>query len=150
MSQFLVVFHQMKTEELGLLGSRVIAEQYQAGNARVRAVLQIDMDAFPGEAKTITFITDHTNAALTQWTEQLYGLYVGGQVKEERCGYGCSDHASWDRYGYPAVMPFESSMSDMNGRIHSAGDIWDDQLDADYAARFVKLAVAFAAELSAN
>ena len=135
-------------EELGLLGSRVIAEQYQANNARVRAVLQIDMDAFPGEAKTITFITDHTNPALTQWTEQLYGLYVGGQVREERCGYGCSDHASWDRYGYPAVMPFESLMNDMNGRIHSAGDVWDEQLDAEYAARFEKLAVAFACELS--
>ncbi len=137
-------------EELGLLGSRVLAEQYQTANTRVRAVLQIDMDAFPGEEKTITFITDHTSAALTQWTEQLYGLYVGGPVKEERCGYGCSDHASWDRYGYPAVMPFETSMSDMNGRIHSARDVWDEQLDADYAARFVKLAVAFAAELSAN
>ena len=81
-------------EELGLLGSRVIAESYQSSGAQVRAVLQLDMVAWPGDAKAVTFITDNVDPALTQWTEQLYGLYVGGDVKEDQCGYACSDHAS--------------------------------------------------------
>ncbi|MBI3543254.1 MAG: M20/M25/M40 family metallo-hydrolase [Deltaproteobacteria bacterium] len=135
-------------EELGLLGSRVIAQHYQATGRKVRAVLQLDMVAYPSEAHAVTFITDNVDRELTQWTEQLYGLYVGGDVKEDRCGYGCSDHASWTRYGYPSVMPFESPMGEMNHRIHTERDTWDELLDADHAAKFVKLAVAFAAQLS--
>jgi hypothetical protein len=45
-------------------------------------------------------------------------------------------------------MPFESKMDEMNPRIHSAKDIWDNKLDAEYASLFSKLGVAFAIELS--
>jgi leucyl aminopeptidase len=135
-------------EELGLLGSRAIAERYQAENIAVRAAFQLDMVGYPGKTNAVTFITDHVDEKLTLWTQQLYGLYVGGDVKETRCGYACSDHASWSRYGYAAVFPFESTFEDMNHRIHSPRDVWDDQLDASHAAKFAKLAYAFLVELS--
>ena len=45
-------------------------------------------------------------------------------------------------------MPFESPMEQMNFRLHTAQDVWDELLNIDHAARFVKLAIAFAAELS--
>lgn len=137
-------------EEQGLLGSRAIAEHYREKNIAVRGVLQLDMVAYPGDTRAVTFMTDNVDKSLTQWTQQLYGTYVGLAYKESRCGYGCSDHASWHRYGYPAVMPFETTMEDMNRRIHTTKDLWDELLDADYAANFTKLALAFAAELSSN
>lgn len=135
-------------EELGLLGSRAIAEYYQKQGVKVRGALQLDMVGFPGASRKVTFIMDHTDHELTVWTQQLYGTYVGGEIQEDTCGYGCSDHASWARYGYASVFPFEASTGQMNSRIHTTRDVWDDQLDAEYAAQFAKLAVAFAAELS--
>ncbi|MBI2605836.1 MAG: M20/M25/M40 family metallo-hydrolase [Deltaproteobacteria bacterium] len=135
-------------EELGLFGSRAIAERYSRENAKVRAVFQLDMVAYPGQSRTLTFIDDHVNTELTTWTEQLYGLYVGGPVRHDSCGYACSDHASWDRYGFPAVFPFEASDSEMNPRLHSTKDLWDEYLDAEFAARFAKLGYAFAAVLA--
>jgi leucyl aminopeptidase len=135
-------------EELGLLGSRVVAEQYQLHKVNVRAVMQLDMTAYPGETHAVTFMTDFVSKELTQWTEQVFGKYVGGDIKHDRCGYACSDHASWNRYGYPAVMPFEAPMNDMNNRIHSAKDIWDNRLDAEFAAKYAKLGVAFVLELA--
>lgn len=135
-------------EELGLLGSRVVAEHYQSDGIKVRGVLQLDMVAFPSDSHSVTFMTDYVDKSLTLWTEQVYGLYVGGTYKEDRCGYGCSDHASWSRYGYPSVMPFETPFNEMNGRIHTDSDLWDEFLDAEYASRFTKLALAFTAEMS--
>ncbi len=135
-------------EELGLYGSRAIAEAYSNKNVPVKGVLQLDMVAYPGESHALTFYDDFTSKELSLWSEQLYGLYVGGNVKHDSCGYGCSDHASWDRFGYPAIMPFESPFNEMNHRIHSKNDVWDSKLDADYAAQFSKLAYAFAVLLS--
>jgi bacterial leucyl aminopeptidase len=136
-------------EEMGLLGSRALAESYAKANVRVKGVMQLDMVAWPGKLRTMTFITDHVDRALTVWTQQLYGLYNLGQTfKEEQCGYACSDHASWTRYGFPAVMPFEAPTNDMNPRIHSENDLWDSFLDAEYAAQFSKLAYAFAITLA--
>lgn len=39
-----------------------------------------------------------------------------------QCGYGCSDHASWTKYGYPSVMPFESLLGQDSPVIHSSSD----------------------------
>lgn len=135
-------------EELGLLGSRTLAELYQRQGIKVRGALQLDMVAFPGTSGKVTFITDYVNRELTTWTQQIYGLYDGGEIQEDQCGYACSDHASWNRYGFASVFPFEAATNQMNRRIHTTRDVWDNQLDAEYAARFVKIAYAFAAELS--
>lgn len=135
-------------EELGLYGSRALAEKYANEGAKVRAVLQLDMVGYPGPGHTVTFITDHVNAALTNWTEKLFSLYIGEPYKREKCDYACSDHASWDRYGYASVFPFEAPDAEMNDMIHTSGDIWDGRLDGEYAVKFSKLAYAFAAILS--
>lgn len=135
-------------EELGLVGSRAAAELYKSKNVKVRAVLQMDMVAWPGKGKAVTFITDNVDKDLTIWSEQLYGVYMTEPTRRDRCGYGCSDHASWNRYGYAAVLPFEATLSDSNSRIHSDRDIWDQYLDADHAARFTRLAYAFAVTLA--
>ncbi|MGE4232495.1 MAG: M20/M25/M40 family metallo-hydrolase [Bacteriovoracia bacterium] len=69
-------------EELGLIGSQRIAEDYFKRGEAVRGVLQLDMVAYPGPTKAVTFYRDYTNSDLTNWTMQLYRVYVGGQFKK--------------------------------------------------------------------
>jgi leucyl aminopeptidase len=139
-------------EELGLLGSRALAEQYRREQVAVRGVLQLDMVGYPGSTEqgdaAMVFIVDHSSPELTEWTRRLAEIYVGGRILEDDCGYACSDHASWSRYGYPSVFPFEALKDQMNQRIHSPEDRWDGILDSRHAAKFARLGVAFALHLT--
>jgi leucyl aminopeptidase len=135
-------------EELGLYGSYAVAEHYARDEVKVRAVMQLDMVGYPGESNSVTFITDYVSANLTNWTKELYYKYVGKDVKEDRCGYACSDHASWTRFGYESVFPFESPNSEMNHRIHTPKDTWDQYMSSVHASKFSKLAYAFLVTLS--
>jgi bacterial leucyl aminopeptidase len=68
----------------------------------------------PGTVPVVGFITDYVNAALTTFTKTLvptycqydsnleiqtllilYPLVTGVGIAESKCGYACSDHASW-------------------------------------------------------
>jgi leucyl aminopeptidase len=86
---------------------------------------------------------------LTRFTMKLIETYVKVPVREDVCGYACSDHASWTRAGYPAVFPFEAMFNNMNKSIHTANDTIE-KLDMDFGLHFTKLATAFAVELSAG
>ncbi len=59
----------------------------------------------------------------------------------------CSDHASWNKAGYPAAMPFEALFSDSNPYIHT-GDDTVEHIDFEHALQFAKLALAYVVELS--
>jgi bacterial leucyl aminopeptidase len=68
----------------------------------------------PGTEPVVGFITDYVDAALTTFTQTLvktyrrsrstreistlltsYSLVTGVGISESKCGYACSDHASW-------------------------------------------------------
>ena len=66
-----------------------------------------------------------------------------------KCGYACSDHASWHKAGFPSAFPYEAVTGNDNPNIHSpndktsvAGFSWAHSLE------FAKIAVAFAYELA--
>jgi bacterial leucyl aminopeptidase len=66
-------------------------------------------------------------------------------------GYGCSDHASWYKYGYPSVIPFEAPYSPGydNPNIHSTADTTSvNGFSWSHSLEFAKLALGFAVELS--
>lgn len=143
-----VEFMTYAGEELGLLGSQDIARSYRAANRQVKAVMQFDMNMYPSVTKKLTFITDNVNKDLTAFTERLMDAYVTEVPwQESSCGYACSDHASWDKVGYPAVFPFEAAEHEMNPQIHTTRDTLDNALDAGFALHFAKLALAYAVEL---
>ncbi|MBB3167789.1 M20/M25/M40 family metallo-hydrolase [Simiduia aestuariiviva] len=133
-------------EEVGLRGSKAIAEDYKAQGVNVLGVAQFDMSGYKGTGnRDIVFMTDYTNNAQNQFMAQLVDTYLQGVVYGfDQCGYGCSDHASWHAQGYPASMPFESNMSDYNSSIHTA---YDNTFDASHSINFARLAAAFVAEL---
>ena len=144
-----IKFMAYAAEEVGLLGSKEIANSFKAAGKNVVGVVQLDMTNFKGTSnKDIVFMTDYTNEAQTTFMGKLIDKYVQVPWGYSKCGYGCSDHASWHNAGFPASMPFESTMGDMNNKIHTDKDLIDNSgSTADHAQKFAKLAVAFAVEM---
>jgi bacterial leucyl aminopeptidase len=141
-----IEFHTYAGEEAGLLGSQDIARSYREKGRQVVGMLQFDMTMYPGPGGEIHFVSDNVNAELTDFTIRLTEQYVGAPWKKTQCGYGCSDHASWTRNGFPSAFPFEAAFNDDNPSIHSADDLLD-KLTTAHGVPFAKLAVAFVAEM---
>jgi leucyl aminopeptidase len=143
-----IEFYWYAAEEGGLLGSAEIAKQAKASSRDIIAVLQLDMTLMPGEGEFVMgSMTDFTSAWLRSYFQELNRLYLNAKIVEDKCGYGCSDHASWHRQGYPALMPFEASFGRMNPNIHTPRDILDSSLSFRHSALFSKLALAIALDL---
>ena len=145
-----VKFMGYAAEEVGLLGSKEIANEHKAKGAQVIGVVQFDMTLRKGTLdKDIVMMADFTNQAQNEFLGRLIDEYVKVSWGYSRCGYGCSDHASWTAAGFPASMPFESTMEDINPSIHTAKDTVESAGgDAMHATKFAKLAIAFVAELA--
>jgi leucyl aminopeptidase len=136
-------------EEVGLLGSSEIAQQYKEQSKNVVGIMQLDMTLFPGNGElVIGDFTDFTTPWLRDFMGEINRLYVGAKMVTDQCGYGCSDHASWYRQGFPTVMPFEATYKTMNQNIHTPEDIITPEMSFKHSAAFGKLAVAFTLELA--
>jgi leucyl aminopeptidase len=136
-------------EEVGLRGSQDIVADAQAKGTNVVGVLQLDMTNYKGSTLDMYLIQDFTNAAQNTFVGKLIDTYVGATWGTDVCGYGCSDHASWNRAGIPASMPAEARFADINPMIHTAGDtLATSGNNAAHALKFARLAAAFAAELA--
>jgi leucyl aminopeptidase len=142
-----LMFMTYAAEEVGLWGSQDIANTFRQNNKSVVAVMQLDMTSFPGAGNQIVFMTDFTNPSLTEFAEKLVDSYVKVKWSTDKCGYACSDHASWHKAGYSAIMPFEATMQLDNKAIHTPGDVIN-KLDFKHAMNFTKLGLAFIAELA--
>lgn len=145
-----VQFMAYAAEEVGLVGSKLIAQKYKADNKHVIGVIQLDMTNYKGTDEfDIVMMQDFTNAAQNTFLGELIEEYVHVPWGYSKCGYGCSDHASWTRNGYPASMPHEATMQDGNPHIHTDRDVID-QSDghAGHAAHFAKLGLAYMVEMA--
>ncbi|CAA7259515.1 unnamed protein product [Cyclocybe aegerita] len=161
-----IEFHWYSAEEGGLLGSQAVAKDYAQRSVNILAMSQFDMTAWvkKGTREEVGIITDFTDEGHV--TNALVDLYLDIPYVETKCGYACSDHASWGKAGYPSSFtigqsksPFgvyslnfhipESSFENSNKNIHSTNDRIDisDEFSFDHMLEFSKLAVAFAVEL---
>jgi bacterial leucyl aminopeptidase len=146
-----IQFMAYAAEEVGLLGSKEIAQKYKREGKTVIGVMQLDMTNFHGSARKnldIVMMNDFTNAAQNEFLGRLIDTYVKVPWGYSKCGYGCSDHASWHGQGYPASMPFESTMEDINKKIHTPNDLLSNSREAIHAEKFARMAVAFAVEMA--
>jgi len=145
-----VEFQTYSAEEVGLRGSQAIANQYQDDGKVVVAMMQLDMAFYPGrqagQQRYVGIITDYVNDDLTAFVRKLVETYATIPWTNTDCGYACSDHASWDKAGYPASFPFEAAFGDDNPYIHSADDTID-KLDLNHGLQFARVALGFAVEL---
>ena len=106
-----VKFMGYAAEEVGLRGSRAIAQAYAAQGVDVVGVLQLDMTNYRTGTVDMRISTDNTDPALAQFFAQLFDAYLapmGHTRATDTCGYACSDHASWTQSGFPAAMMFEA------------------------------------------
>ncbi len=144
-----IKFMAYAAEEVGLRGSQAIVRDFKKRKVNVVGVLQLDMTNYQGSDRDIWLMKDYTNAAQNGFLVKLIESYVGATWGIDACGYACSDHASWNRAGIPASMPFESRMRDHNRAIHSAKDTLEmSGNNAAHAVKFARLGAAFAIELA--
>jgi len=144
-----IKFMAYAAEEVGLLGSKEIARDFRSKGINVIGVMQLDMTNFKGSSdKDIVMMTDYTNSEQNAFLGRLIDEYLQIPWGYDRCGYGCSDHASWHSVGYPASIPFEAKKGDMNRAIHTNRDtISLSRGNANHAAKFAKLGLAYLVEL---
>jgi len=147
-----IYFMYYAAEEVGLVGSGVVADQFQQAGVKLRGVLQFDMIGYRSnkDVQKMHFVEDNVSPELTQFTKELAIQYVGLKASEigtTLCRYGCSDHASWDRKGYAAAFPFEASFNNMNHDIHTDRDTMG-TVNIEHAMMYTKLGVAFVVEMA--
>jgi leucyl aminopeptidase len=147
-----VHFIAYAAEEVGLRGSQDIARSFKQAKGTVVGVVQLDMTNYKGSANDIVLFTDYTDSKQNVFLAQLVTSYLPGlKLGYDKCGYACSDHASWQALGFPTSMPFESSFSRDNPAIHTAKDTFANSGgQAVHALKFARLAAAFAVELGSE
>jgi leucyl aminopeptidase len=133
-------------EEIGLVGSQDIAQNYSQKNKDVVSALQMDMTMYPADESKISIYTDYTHLGFNHYLGKMIDQYIKVPYVYELCGYACSDHASWDRYGYPSAFPFEVPYQKDNPFVHSSQDTLD-RLNPDFGTHFLKLTLAYLVEL---
>ncbi|MBZ4396678.1 M20/M25/M40 family metallo-hydrolase [Myxococcus sp. AS-1-15] len=145
-----VKFMAYAAEEVGLRGSKEIADKAKNEGDKVVGVLQLDMTNYKGSVADVVLMTDFTNAAQNAFIGSLISTYVAGvQQATSACGYGCSDHASWNAAGFAASIPFEAMMGQHNSTIHTANDtLAVSGNNANHALKFAKVAGAYMVELA--
>jgi bacterial leucyl aminopeptidase len=145
-------FMAYAAEEIGLVGSGEIAQRHRSDGIDVLGALQLDMTNYKGSSNDIYIYEDFTDSMQNDFLRRLITAYQPDlQIGTSRCGYGCSDHASWNRYGYAASFPFEARFDQSNPYIHTARDkLENSDRSASHAARFSRLALSYAIELGSG
>jgi leucyl aminopeptidase len=143
-----VYFVWYAAEEGGLVGSQSVVAEFKKKNIAVDAVMHFDMTGFAYKnQKTIWIIDDYVDDSLTAFLEKIITTYTKRDVEYTRCGYACSDHASWSQAGYAAVIPAEARFEDTNPVMHSSRDTID-KLNKEHMTDYAKIATAFVVELA--
>ncbi len=148
-----IEFHWYSAEEGGLLGSQDIFRKYSQDKKQVVAMLQQDMTGYTqktfdnGKPESIGVIFDFVYPKLTAFIKLVVNEYLSIPAVDTKCGYGCSDHASASKFGFPSAFVMESAFEDSSPFIHSTKDTLD-RLDFKHMAEHSKLAVSYVYELA--
>ncbi|MFL1895717.1 M20/M25/M40 family metallo-hydrolase [Aquimarina sp. 2-A2] len=151
-----VEFMAFAAEEVGLRGSKEIAQDYKGRNVDVVSYMQLDMTNYKGSSKDVYVSTDSYNSSsLNNFLIELMNYYNATGTHQFTygttiCNYGCSDHYSWAQQGYEVAFPFEATFSQSNPYIHTPNDTFDRSptANATHAAKFAKLALEYLIEIS--
>jgi len=144
-----VEFHWYAAEEGGLLGSQDVAQAYRKLGKNVVGMLQTDMTGFDAKNGVIGIVTDFTDKDLTAFLHKCVLKYSTLKPHYMQCGYGCSDHASWNKAGYRSAFHFETDNLQDNPYVHSPKDVVEN-LSFGHMEQFAKVALGFATQLAAG
>jgi len=145
-----VHFMFFAAEEGGLLGSNTVANQYKSDNINIRAMLQMEMCGYQlNDIPVITVLND-PNPKVSSYLSSLISKYVSNiTLNHSLCGYGCSDHDSFNDVGYPSGCISEAGPNDegLNPYMHTIKDV-SSILNYDAMTVFVKAGIAYIIELA--
>ncbi|RBR25279.1 uncharacterized protein FIESC28_01888 [Fusarium coffeatum] len=143
-----IEFHWYAGEEAGLLGSGAIFNQYKRDGRQVKAMLNQDMTGYvkPGTQAVAGVFTDNVDAGLTAFLKKVIAAYSSLPTVDSKCGYGCSDHASATRAGYPSAFASEGTFENSSPYIHTDRDTID-TVNFGHILEFSKIVTGFAYEL---
>ncbi|KAF7291518.1 Peptide hydrolase [Mycena kentingensis (nom. inval.)] len=139
---------------------KALAARFEETGKHVRGMLQLDMTAFlkAGTREEIAVITNENqvDAELTDFLVQVLKKHIDlpwvyDVYPSDSRGRGpASDHMSWKRAGFQSAHVLESQFNNTNPHIHGVEDLLDitPEFSFDHMLHFMKLAVAFAVELS--
>lgn len=141
-----IIWYAAGTRDLA--GSQYVVHYFQEKRIPVKAVVQFDMTGYRAKTddSTMWVYTDYTDKGLSNYMARLIDTYIHVPVDYSKCGYECSDHASWNEEGISTAYPSESDFEGRNPYIHSSSDTMD-YLNLNHMTNFSKLAVALAIEL---
>ena len=144
-------FHFYAGEEKGLRGSSEIAERYKLLGINVGGVLNNDMTGYTEDGKSAYIVNgenDYVDAELVDFCFELAKTYTNLELKSGKCGYACSDHASWGRYGYPSACVSEATpkVGKLNPHNHSEHDDITN-IDINYTYQHARLGLGFMIEM---
>ncbi|CAN5887311.1 hypothetical protein BH11MYX2_BH11MYX2_38530 [soil metagenome] len=144
-----IKFMAYAAEEVGLRGSLAIVRDYKKKGVNVVGALQLDMTNYQGSDRDIWMIDDYTSKAQNKFIIDLIEKYTTYSWGSDKCGYACSDHASWYRAGVPASAPHETRSAQRNRNIHTNRDTLEVSGDnAKHAVKFAAVGAAYAIELA--
>jgi len=105
----------------------------------------------PGSKEVIAIEADYIDDGVNTFVKSLVDTYSTlDWAMDTKCGYACSDHASWYEQGYPTSMLYEAITGADNPNIHSPSDtISVNGFSWTHSLEFAKVALAFVYELSA-
>ncbi|KAF9114546.1 Leucine aminopeptidase 1 [Mortierella sp. AM989] len=135
-----VEFHWYSAEEAGLLGSQDVAHSYKKKGVDVYAMNQAYQEMFG-------LVVDYVDSELTGLIKLYANEYTDIPIHETKCGYACSDHASWTKAGYRAAFATEGDFYDQCPYIHGLDDDLT-HVDFEHMLQFAKLNLAFIVELA--
>lgn len=165
-----VEFHWYSAEEGGLLGSQAVAQSYAKLGIAVRAMQQLDMTSWvkTGTKPVMGIIRDFVDPDFTEFIVKVVVEYAEIDAVDTKCGYACSDHASWTKIGVPSAFAIESRFEDSNKKcvyslagygktlttivissIHSSSDKLDisPEFSFEHMMQFSRMSIALAVEL---
>ena len=148
-----IEFHFYAGEEGGLLGSLDVFKNYKESQKTVMSVLVLDQIGHPDKKREMGLMTDFVSPDMIDFLELLIKTYTSidndNHVKyiKDKCGYGCSDHASAYKHGFPSGMLSESSLKTDNKFTHSVFDTID-RIDFKWLIHYYRIGVSYLLELS--
>ncbi len=149
-----IYFVLFSGEEQGLVGSRAYAGRLKREGAQILGVFNMDMIGYDSDDNGIFEIQapDEDSFQLAELliaTANHYNLSLTPQVPNEAPPW--SDHTSFARQGYPAVLLIEDTelgeTEDFNPYYHTRGDTLE-AVNLSYAKRIVQTVVGAVAQLA--
>jgi leucyl aminopeptidase len=83
---------------------------YKADNVPVAGMFHSDMTGYqpPDKDEVFGVSTDFVDDDLSEFVRKLVVAYTDIKPYSTKCGYACSDHASWTKAGYRSAFSFEA------------------------------------------